>query len=158
MSDELIEHVRYPADLFKVQRAILETYHVTDAETFYSGDDAWVTPDDPTSPANAAKLQPPYYLTMQVPGTDEPAFTLYSTFIPKSQATADNQSVLTGYLAVNADAGRGLRQADPADPAEGDTVPGPGQVQNNFIIEHRGGQRAEHPARAVTRRSSAATC
>ena len=132
MSDQLVSHVRYPADLFKVQRAILQTYHVTDAETFYSGDDAWATPDDPTSPANAAKLQPPYYLTMQVPGTDKPAFTLYSTFIPKSQVSADNQSVLTGYLAVNADAGADYGQLTLLALPKQDTVPGPGQVQNNF--------------------------
>ena len=31
-------HVRYPADLFKVQRAILGTYHVTDAGTFFSSE------------------------------------------------------------------------------------------------------------------------
>ncbi len=27
-----MSHVRYPQDMFKVQRAILGTYHVTDAE------------------------------------------------------------------------------------------------------------------------------
>ena len=43
-----MSHVRYPADLFKVQRAILGTYHVTDAGSFYSRDDAWATPNDPT--------------------------------------------------------------------------------------------------------------
>ena len=32
MSGDLLSHVRYPADLFKVQRAILGIYHVTDAE------------------------------------------------------------------------------------------------------------------------------
>ena len=36
MSGDLMSHVRYPADLFKVQRAILGQYHVTDAGSFYS--------------------------------------------------------------------------------------------------------------------------
>ena len=30
MSGDLTRHVRYPADLFKVQRAMLGRYHVTD--------------------------------------------------------------------------------------------------------------------------------
>src|SRR5690606_34809497 len=36
MGEQLTSHVRYPADLFKLQRAILQTYHVDDAGTFYS--------------------------------------------------------------------------------------------------------------------------
>ena len=35
MSEQLLDHVRYPSDLFKVQRAILGSYHVTDAGSFY---------------------------------------------------------------------------------------------------------------------------
>ncbi len=48
MSTQLLAHVRYPQDLFKAQRAILGSYHVTDAASFYAGDDQWVTPNDPT--------------------------------------------------------------------------------------------------------------
>jgi len=131
MSEQLTAHVRYPADLFKVQRAILQTYHVDDAGTFYSGDDAWATPADPTQPAASAKAQPPYYLTMQVPGASAPSFSIYSTYIP--QASADNaQSVLTGYLAANADAGEDYGKLTLLTLPKQDTVPGPGQVQNSF--------------------------
>src|ERR1700709_2807845 len=104
MSTQLLAHVRYPQDLFKAQRAILGSYHVTDAGSVYSGDDQWVTPKEPTSSGDAAPLQPPYYLTLKVPGEAKPAFTLYSTFIPKS-STANTRSVLTGYLAANSDPG-----------------------------------------------------
>jgi uncharacterized membrane protein (UPF0182 family) len=131
MSDELIAHIRYPADLFKVQRQILETYHVTDPGTFYSANDAWATPKDPTQ-GNAAKNQPPYYLTMQLPDQDAPAFTLYSTFIPKPKSDDDSQSVLTGYLAVNADAGPDYGKLTLLTLPKSDTVPGPGQAQNQF--------------------------
>ncbi len=138
MSPDLMSHVRYPSDLFKVQRAILGTYHVTDTNSWFSSDDAWVTPPDPTQPPASAKLQPPYYLTMQVPGTDAPAFTLYSTYIPKE--SGDNaRSILTGYLAVNADAGSTPGSLSPdygkftlLTLPKAETVPGPGQVQNNF--------------------------
>lgn len=131
MGTELTAHVRYPADLFKVQRSILQTYHVTDANSFYSGVDAWSVPPDPTQPKQTAEAQPPYYLTMQVPGTKTPAFTLYSTFIPKSSSTA-SRSVLTGYLAANSDAGPDYGKLTLLTLPKQATVPGPGQVQNTF--------------------------
>lgn len=133
MSEDLTAHVRYPADLFKVQRAILQTYHVTEAGSFYSGDDAWATPVDPTQPSASAKAQPPYYLTMQVPGTDKPAFSIYSTYIP--QSSSDSQSVLTGYLTANADAGADYGKLTLLTLPSEDTVPGPGQVQNSFSTD-----------------------
>lgn len=133
MSDDLTAHIRYPADLFKVQRAILQTYHVTEAGSFYSGDDAWATPVDPTQPSTSAKAQPPYYLTMQVPGTDKPAFSIYSTYIP--QSSSDSQSVLTGYLTANADAGDDYGKLTLLTLPSEDTVPGPGQVQNSFSTD-----------------------
>ncbi|MEO5920154.1 MAG: UPF0182 family protein [Pseudolysinimonas sp.] len=135
MSDDLLAHIRYPADLFKVQRAILETYHVTDSGTFYSANDAWVTPDDPTQPPSSAKAQPPYYLTMQVPGTEAPAFTLYSTYIPRTSSGDASQSVLTGYLAVNSDAGKDYGKLTLLTLPKNDTVPGPGQAQNQFTSD-----------------------
>ncbi|HEY0226383.1 MAG TPA: UPF0182 family protein, partial [Mycobacterium sp.] len=131
MSATLKAHVRYPADLFKVQRSILQTYHVTDSGSFYSGVDAWSVPNDPTAAKGTAKPQPPYYLTMQVPGTKSPAFTLYSTYIPKSSSSS-SRSVLTGYLAVDADAGANYGKMTLLTLPKQDTVPGPGQVQNTF--------------------------
>nr|WP_199862166.1 UPF0182 family protein [Plantibacter sp. CFBP 8804] len=138
MSGDLMSHVRYPADLFKVQRSVLGQYHVTNAGSFYSSEDAWVTPNDPQSTDTEKKYQPPYYLTMQLPEQDAPSFSLYSTFIPR-QGGEQSRNVLTGYLAVDANAGAedGKRSSDygkirlltlPKD----DTVPGPGQVQNTF--------------------------
>jgi uncharacterized membrane protein (UPF0182 family) len=131
MDAELLDHVRYPSDLFKVQRAILGSYHVTDANTFFSGNDQWVTPNDPTSPAANPTLQPPYYLTMKVPGTDTSAFTQYSTYIPRASSTSTS-SVLSGYLAVNSDVGPDYGKLTLLSLPSADTVPGPGQVQNNF--------------------------
>ncbi|MBX3104152.1 MAG: UPF0182 family protein [Cryobacterium sp.] len=138
MSPELMEHVRYPSDLFKVQRAVLGTYHVTDPGSWFQSDDAWITPPDPTQPSASARLQPAYYLTMKVPGADKSAFTLYTAYIP--QESGDNaRSILTGYLAVNADAGSTPGKISPdygkftlLTLPKAETVPGPGQVQNNF--------------------------
>ena len=134
MSQDLLDHVRYPSDLFKVQRSILGSYHVTDANTFYSGTDQWVTPFDPTASKTNQTLQPPYYLTMQLPGEDDPAFTLYSSFIPKASATSTS-SVLTGYLAVNSDPGDDYGKMTLLSLPSEDTVPGPGQVQATFSTD-----------------------
>jgi uncharacterized membrane protein (UPF0182 family) len=134
MSADLMSHVRYPTDLFKVQREKLGIYHVDDAGSFYQQDNRWATPDDPQ---NETRFQPPYYLTMQMPGQEEPTFSMFSSFIPASQGNARN--VLTGYLAVDANAGNqaGVKSDDygklrllEIDSAT--TVPGPGQVQNTF--------------------------
>jgi len=130
MSQQLLDHVRYPSDLFKVQRNILGAYHVTDPGSFFSTDDEWVTPNDPISSAAAPTTQPPYYLTMQVPGEDEPGFTLYSTFIPRT-ASDNERNVLTGYLAANSDPGEDYGKLTLLTlPSQ--TIPGPGQVQNQF--------------------------
>jgi uncharacterized protein len=66
-----------------------------------------------------------------VPGTDSSAFTLYSTYIPRAAATSSS-SILTGYLAVNSDAGPDYGKLTLLTLPKQDTVPGPGQVQNNF--------------------------
>lgn len=135
MSGELISHVRYPTDMFKVQREILGVYHINDARSFAQQDNRWQTPNDPRS---ESMLQPPYYLTMQMPGQESPRFSMFSTFIPSSQGP-NSRNVLMGYLAVDSDAGaekgvkaEGYGQLRMLEIDTDTTVPGPGQVQNTF--------------------------
>ena len=138
MSGDLMAHVRYPSDLFKTQRSVLGSYHVTEAGAFYSQQDAWMTPNDPVQGTGLGSLQPPYYLTMQTPGESDSSFSLYSTFIPQSTGES-TRNVLTGYLIANADAGSEAGKVSDnygkltllSLPRE-TVVPGPGQVQNNF--------------------------
>lgn len=136
MSGELMSHVRYPTDLFKVQRDVLGVYHVDGASSFAQQDNRWQTPNDPRSDAS---LQPPYYLTMQMPGQDSPRFSMFSTFIPNSQGSGGSRDVLMGYLAVDSDAGseagvksEGYGQLRMLEIDTDTTVPGPGQVQNTY--------------------------
>ena len=66
ISGDLMSHMRYPESLFKVQRELLSKYHVTSANQYYSGEDFWQTPVDPTesqSQQDQDILQPPYSLT-----------------------------------------------------------------------------------------------
>jgi len=136
MSADLMSHVRYPSDLFKVQRAMLGTYHVNDAASFYARDNAWKTPNDPVSRTEV--LQPPYYLTMQMPGQDEPTYSMFTSFIPASEGEG-SRNVLMGYLAVDANAGsqkgvkgEGYGKLRMLEISADVSVPGPGQVQNTF--------------------------
>lgn len=139
MSGDLMSHVRYPTDLFELQREVLGRYHVTDAGSFYSREDAWTTPKEPTAASTSTALQRPYYLTMQMPGQTSPAYSLYSTFIPESTGSEQSRNVLRGYLAVDSDAGAsdgsradGYGKLRLLTLPESDNVPGPGQVQAKF--------------------------
>ncbi len=138
MSGELMSHVRYPEDLFKVQRELLATYHVTDPDGFYDSNDAWAVPSDPTQ-GNANIKQPPYYMSLKMPTQDAETFSLTSTFIPQTAAGGQQRNVLFGFLSAEADAG-----SEAGKKAEGygtlrllalpreTSVPGPGQAQQNF--------------------------
>jgi uncharacterized membrane protein (UPF0182 family) len=76
MPAELEGHVRYPEDLFKVQRDILTRYHVSDPGDFYSQNDRWAVPADPTQ--DTQEPQPPYYILAQRPGDPQASFQLTS--------------------------------------------------------------------------------
>ncbi|MFF4257233.1 UPF0182 family protein [Streptomyces sp. NPDC001663] len=128
ISNDLLAHLRYPQDLFKVQRELLSRYHVTNAQTFLSGSEVWQVPDDPTNKSGNAV--PPYYLSMKMPDQPAQAFSLTTTFTPNGR---DN---LSAFMAVDSEAGttdygkiRLLKL--PTDT----TVNGPKQVQSQFNSE-----------------------
>ncbi|MGP7960412.1 UPF0182 family membrane protein [Sanguibacter sp. A247] len=144
ISGDLMSHIRYPEDFFKVQRSLLARYHVTESAAFFSSADFWQTPFEPTSSSETnAPLQPPYYLTLQMPGQDVPSFSLMSTFIPGGATTGQRQ-VLTGYLAADAEAGNkagtigeGYGKLRLLTLPKDNAVPAPGNVQNNFDTDAR---------------------
>lgn len=136
MSAGVMSHVRYPEDLFKVQRELLGRYHVTDPVSFYKNDDAWSVPNDPT--VSEEVKQPPFYMSLQMPGQQKPAFQLTSSFIPQV-VDGNARNVLYGFLAADSDAGaqKGVKADSYGKlrllqvPPEAQ-VPGPGQAQNKF--------------------------
>ena len=135
MSADLMAHMRYPEDLFKVQRTVMSKYHVTDPEDFYSGGDFWKVPDDPTKEGDSP--QAPYYLTLKMPDQDEASFSLSSVYIIGGNT---DRNVLTGFLAVDSETASGepgVRNPDYGklrllELPRSSNVSGPGQVQNNF--------------------------
>ncbi|MFF8895083.1 UPF0182 family membrane protein [Brevibacterium casei] len=139
MSGDLMSHVRYPEDLFKVQRELLTRYHVTTASEFYTGQDFWALPTDPTKNANSGLTQPPFYMTLQMPGQQAPSFSLTSSYIPARSSEGQSRNNLTGFLSADADAGSTKGEISEnygklrlLQLPRNTTVPGPGQAQNNF--------------------------
>ena len=124
MPSEIEAHVRYPQDLFKVQRVVMSRYHVTDPATFYNGTDFWIVPFDPTQAIQ--QFQPPYYLTLQMPGQEQPTFSLTTTFAPQRRPT------LAAFMAVDSAPGDGYGTIRVLQLPSNTTIPGPTQVQNNF--------------------------
>jgi len=76
------------------------------------------------SPAQV--FQPPYYLTLQMPGQDKPVFSLTTTFAPQRRQT------LAAFMAVDSAPGEGYGQMRVLQLPSNTTIPGPQQVQNNF--------------------------
>jgi hypothetical protein len=121
----VLPHLRYPEDLFKVQRSLLTRYHITDPHSFYAGTDYWRIPDDPTK--SGTLPQPPFYLTLARPGQTSPSFQLTTSLLQ------NNGRNLAAFVSAD---------SDPASPTYGKLftlqlpsnalVPGPGLVHNDF--------------------------
>ena len=125
ISKSLMDHLRYPQDLFKVQRELLTRYHVKDATTFLSGSEVWQVPDDPTNRSGSAV--PPYYLSMKMPDQQAQSFSLTTTLTPTGR---DN---LSAFMAVDAEAGTGdYGKIRILKLPTNTTVNGPKQVQSQF--------------------------
>jgi uncharacterized membrane protein (UPF0182 family) len=125
MSSELLAQVRYPEDLFKVQRNVLRKYHISDPAAFFTGENFWIIPDDPTL-TSAGLPQPPYYLNLKMPGEAKSAFSLTSTFAPAKRPS------LAAFMAVNSDPGPDYGKIRVLQLPSQTTIPGPVQAQNIF--------------------------
>src|SRR3954469_11425383 len=128
MSDELVSHVRYPEDLFKLQRDILTRYHVTDATDFYNQNDRWQVPDDPTQDTSAA--QPPYYILAQRPGDEKASFQLTSAL------NAFRRDNLSAFISASSDP-QSYGQIQVLRLPGNTPYRGPRQVQQSFITNNQ---------------------
>lgn len=127
ISAELFDHLRYPEDLFRVQRDILASYHVKSAAAFYGGQDFWRVPSDPSSFGNNSGAQPPYYLTLKLPNAKAPAFSLTTPFVPKG--TREN---LTAFATVNSKPGPDYGKITVLQLPRSTAISGPSQIASNF--------------------------
>ena len=138
ISPDLMAHLRYPSDLFKVQRQMLTRYHMTDPNAWYQQSDLWQVPADPvgTMPGQSetgtsAAAEPPYYLSIRWPGENtSPVFSQTAVFVPYGRQN------LASYLSVVAEATspdygrlRVLRMSDTQQ------IAGPSQTANAMTTD-----------------------
>ncbi len=127
ISKDLLSHIRYPEDIFRVQRDILSSYHVKNASAFYGGQDFWRVPRDPSTFGNNASAQPPYYLTLKMPGEKNAAFSLTTPFVPRG-----GRENLAAFAAVNSDPGPDYGKIKVLQLQRSTNIAGPSQVSSNF--------------------------
>jgi uncharacterized membrane protein (UPF0182 family) len=130
--------VRYPQDLFDVQRQLLTKYHVTDPADFYSGNDFWTVPTDPTVAATAqlnagapgtasgGPTLPSTYMSMSSDGFGDATFSLSSPLVTL------NKQDLAGFLTVNSQPGSDYGKLTLLQFPPGATAGSPSQVQNDI--------------------------
>jgi uncharacterized membrane protein (UPF0182 family) len=142
MPETLRAHLRYPEDMFKIQAAVYQTYHMRDVRVFYNKEDLWDTPRE-VYRGNEQPVEP-YYIIMRLPGEEREEFLLIQPFTPVNKNNA------IGWLAARSDGenyGRLLAYNFPKEKL----VYGPSQIENRiqqdttiteqFALWGRGGSR-----------------
>ena len=127
ISKALLSHIRYPEDLFRVQREILSAYHVKNASAFYGGQDFWRVPRDPSTFGANAGAQPPYYLSLKMPGESKAVFSLTTPFVPRG-----GRENLSAFATVNSDPGPDYGKITVLQLPRSTNIAGPSQVASNF--------------------------
>jgi len=95
MPASLRAHLRYPADLLKVQSERLLIYHMTDPTVFYNREDQWQIPQE----IYGTESQPvePYHLIVKLPQETQEEFILLQPFTPTARPN------LIAWLAARSD-------------------------------------------------------
>jgi len=127
MPGSVLAHVRYPQDLFEVQRKQLEQYHVDDARQFYNVADKWTVPNDPYLDS-ATVAQPPYYVLANEPASQgaHPQFQLTTPM------KVNNSTNLAAYITVNSDPGPDYGKMTVLKVPNSTVIQGPEQIANTF--------------------------
>jgi uncharacterized protein len=124
---DLLPHLRYPPVLFEAQRQILAQYHVTQAPAFYGGQNFWAVPADPSGTSPNSSSQPPYYLTMTMPGQANPEFSLSTSLTPRGRPN------MAAFMEVDSDPlSRAYGTIRVLELPQDTAIRGPQQVQNDF--------------------------
>jgi uncharacterized membrane protein (UPF0182 family) len=137
----LVPHLRYPQDLFDVQRLLLTRYHVTDPGAFYSGSDFWKIPTDPTVSAQhslnsargggSAPSIPSAYMSLNPLGDGPQKFALSTPMVTL------NYRDLAGFLTVDAEAGPDYGKFTLLQFPAGQSVESPAQIQNDIESDNQ---------------------
>jgi uncharacterized membrane protein (UPF0182 family) len=149
MPDELVEHLRYPEDLFKLQSNAFAKYHVVEPQRFYNGNERWLLSPDPNAAVTpiatanrqnqntdrapeitaTTRRQDPYYLYIRLPGDDRESFLILQPFVPVSK---DNQQTrLVSFMSAKSDP-RDYGELEAFVMPQGQQVLGPVQAAANI--------------------------
>ena len=132
MTSELLDHIRYPEDLFTIQSDMYRDYHMTDPRVFYADEDPWVIPADSSTTPRVGTLRGefteigfkpmlPYYLLMSLPGESDLSYLIFQPFNP------ENRPNMQSFLVADADPENYGQLIDFRLP-KGEFVDGPSQV------------------------------
>ena len=132
MSSDLLDHIRYPEDLFTIQSDMYRDYHMTDPKVFYADEDPWVIPTDSSTTPRVGTLRGefteigfkpmlPYYLLMSLPGETDLSYLIFQPFNP------ENRPNMQSFLVADADPENYGQLIDFRLP-KGEFVDGPSQV------------------------------
>ena len=83
MSADLRSHLRYPEDLFRAQTALYTTYHMTNPDIFYPGEDQWQIPV--ISRGEGSRDAYVRHMVMRLPGEAKEEFILMTPFTPRQK-------------------------------------------------------------------------
>jgi uncharacterized membrane protein (UPF0182 family) len=84
MPESLKSHIRYPRDLFDIQVAMYQSYHMQDVQVFYNQEDLWEIPNELY--ADTQQKMEPYYIIIKPPGEKREEFLLMLPFTPSKKA------------------------------------------------------------------------
>jgi uncharacterized membrane protein (UPF0182 family) len=79
----LVDHLRYPIDLFEAQVARYAAYHMRDPQVFYNREDLWTGPFEKYG--GQTVLMEPYYVLMRLPGEERLEFMLMLPMTPRGR-------------------------------------------------------------------------
>jgi uncharacterized membrane protein (UPF0182 family) len=93
LSKEIVDHFRYPEDMFNVQCNVLAKYHMTDPGVFYNGEDLWQVAETQTKVGEEKQINEGSYVVMRLPNEDEEEMILLEYFNMRNK---DNMVALFG--------------------------------------------------------------
>ena len=112
---DILDNLRYPEDIFRVQTDMWSTYVVSDPSQLIVGDVAWSVAAQPRTEAQSGESDPaansrsmdPQYLVTRLPGLSEPEFVLQRAFVPRSGEAGSTTArpELTGIMMARSDPG-----------------------------------------------------
>jgi hypothetical protein len=118
MPDNLVDHLRYAEDLFRIQTELWGAYHVDDTENFYQRAAEWAVSQDPGRTGQGAldlvvvneqglrigtrdMRMAPYRTMLDLPGSDKTEFVILRAYVPLDEQDARKE--LAAYMVGRSD-------------------------------------------------------